>query len=292
MGLRKESICLLMQEGLKQPFKGKITTLGRQDIWVTHQELEKLSQKLGYPLRSVNQIELSEKPEMRAEGFISDRTLFALLGFDQLQSLDASPYENADILFDLNQNELPAALKESSDVVLDPGTIEHVFHVANSLKNIFHLLKSGGRVIHISPSSNHLDHGFYMFSPTLFSDYYAANRFDLSSLKMIQYKPQPVFPWKIAAYSPAAFNDFSFGGLDHSMYAVYCVASKTPQSSFDQIPQQYHFAQNLWNQKTPTFVHSKLKKWIKSVPLFYKIALFFLRRRKQSRLQRKFTPFI
>src|SRR5205814_1882285 len=109
---------------------------------------------------------------------------------------------NADVLFDLNCGDLPEELKESFDVVLDPGTIEHVFHIPHSLKNIFHMLRLGGRVIHISPSSNHMDHGFYMFSPTFFWDYYTANQFDLSFVKIIRYKPQWVFPWKIASYSP------------------------------------------------------------------------------------------
>ena len=51
MGLRKESIYLLMQEGLKQPFRGKITTLGKQDVWLTYGELEQLARKINYPLR-------------------------------------------------------------------------------------------------------------------------------------------------------------------------------------------------------------------------------------------------
>jgi len=292
MGLRKEAICLLMQEGLRDPFRGKIVTLGKQDVWVTYAEVQTLAQKVGYSLHAVPEIVLSHKPEMWAEGYVSDRTLFSLLGFHEVISLDASLYESADVLFDLNDNEVPAQLKESADLVLDPGTIEHVFHVANSLKNIFHLLKVGGRVIHISPSSNHLDHGFYMFSPTLFADYYTANRFDVRALKMIQYRPQPIFPWKIATYSPQDFQEFSFGGLDQNMYAVYCIATKKTVSSCNQIPQQHQFAQNLWIQKKPTFVRSKLKQWIQRVPFLYKTATFFLRMQKRSRLQRKFEPFV
>ncbi len=292
MGLRKEAIGLLMQEGLKRPFQGKIITLGKQDVWVTHAEVQALAHRLGYSLHPVPEIVLSHKPDMRAEGFISDRTLFRLLGFRETLSLDASLYEQADVLFDLNNPDVPANLKESADLVLDPGTIEHVFHVANSLKNIFHLLKVGGRVIHISPSSNHLDHGFYMFSPTLFADYYAANRFDVLGLHMIQYKPQPVFPWKIAPYTPHEFQEFSFGGLDPHMYAVYCIATKQPASSCNQIPQQHQFAQNLWVQKKPTFVRSRVKQWLQKVPFLYKTAIFFLRLQKRSRLQRKFQPFL
>jgi hypothetical protein len=45
------------------------------------------------------------------------------------------------------------------DVVLDSGTIEHVFHIPDALKNVLSLAQ-GGRVICMSPSSNHVDNGF------------------------------------------------------------------------------------------------------------------------------------
>ena len=89
---------------------------------------------------------------------------------------------------------MPPELKEAFHVVLDPGSIDHVFYLPNSLKNIFQMLKIGGRCIHISPSSNHIDHGFYMFSPTLFWDYYTENKFSLNSINVIQYRPQWVYP--------------------------------------------------------------------------------------------------
>ena len=39
-------------------------------------------------------------------------------------------------------------------------------------------LKPGGRIIHMSPANNYANHGFYQFSPTLYADYYRANRFE------------------------------------------------------------------------------------------------------------------
>src|SRR5271156_3187016 len=168
MGLGKEAIFLMMQEGLRRPFTGRLITLGRQDIPATYDEVVDLAKKIAYPLHPVQEIEYSEKPVMREQGHLSDRTLFKLLGFKEMKSMDVSDYEEADIVFDLNHPELPTELRGAFDIVLDPGTIEHVFHVPNSMKNIFQLLSIGGRVIHTSPSSNHLDHGFYMFSPTFF----------------------------------------------------------------------------------------------------------------------------
>jgi len=292
MGLRKEAIYLLMQEGLKRPFNGRIITLGKQDIWITYKELKEIAAKANFSLRPLKKIELNEKEQMQSLGYISDRTLFTSLGFEEIKSLDASSYENADLIYDLNLSSLPRELQGGFDLVLDPGTIEHVFHVPNSLKNIYDLLRVGGRVIHISPSSNHLDHGFYMFSPTLFWDYYTANQFDISGLRIIQYQPQPVFDWKIAEYVPGAFNAFSFGGLDQSMYAIYLIGTKTPHSTHDKIPQQYNFSKNLWNQKGPTYRTSKLKERIKKIRFLYKISLFIYGAYKGRKLQRKFKNLV
>ena len=62
-------------------------------------------------------------------------------------------------------------------MIIDGGTMEHIFHIPNVLNNIYRMLRVGGRIIHISPSSNYVDHGFYSFSPTLFYDFYQTNKF-------------------------------------------------------------------------------------------------------------------
>lgn len=289
MGLKKESVLLLMKEGLREPFNGRIVTLGRQDVLVTHEELIELANQVNYPLRLLSDVELSDKFDMKKLKCISDRSLFFMLGFDDLKSVDFSSYENADVIYDLNQDLLPVDLVSSANVVLDPGTIEHVFHVPNSLKNIFNMLKVGGRVMHIAPSSNHMDHGFYMFSPTLFRDYYFVNQFDLQPLKIIRYRPQSCLSWKIATYFPPFFQSFSFGGLDAHMYAVYCIAKKTALSSSDRIPQQSHYERNLWNETSKISRVSRLKNLIKKSPLFYRGALFLYKFYRQFVFLKKFT---
>jgi hypothetical protein len=249
MGLRLESIHLLLEQGKNFPFyKKKLLVLGKQDVYLTYPSLEKLAKKLSYSLQRPHLIELSLKPHLKVQGFISDKTLFQALGFQSMQSLDASLYEGADLQFDLNQPTLPNKLKEEFDLVLDPGTLEHVFHLPHSLHNIFQALKVGGRVIHIAPSSNHFDHGFYMFSPTLFADYYKANFCPIQALKIIRYDSCSKKPWKITPYTPESFAPFSFGGLDDHMYAILCVATKTKDSTSLVIPQQHLFAGHLWNR--------------------------------------------
>lgn len=278
-----------MQEGLNKPFTGHLITLGRQDISATYDEVVQLAKKIAYPLHPVPEIAYSEKPGMREERFLSDRTLFGLLGFKEMKSMDASNYENADIVFDLNQSELPMELRGAFEIVLDPGTIEHVFHVPNSMKNIFQLLSIGGRVIHTSPSSNHLDHGFYMFSPTFFQDYYRANKFTVHSLNIIRHKPQPIYPWSISKYTPEKFLPFVYGGLDNSMYAIHCIAFKNPDSTFDQIPQQFHYTQNMWQRQEFAVQINKLKKLVKKSKIIYKICTKLIRIKNKLKLRSLFS---
>ena len=288
MGLKKESIFLLMQEGLRCPFQGRIITLGRQDVSATYDEILGVARKIGFPVRILETIELSDKPEMKAQKMISDRSLFKMLGFDELKSIDVSSYEKADVVYDLNSEAPPQGLYQSAQVVLDPGTIEHVFHVPNSLRNIFQMLQIGGRAIHIAPSSNHMDHGFYMFSPTLFSDYYRANHFDLQPIRIIRYKPQGVFPWKISSYEPGSLHPYSFGGLDDLMYAVYCIATKNTFSTFNKVPQQYHYEKNLWGKNTISISLSGLKNFMKKSSALYRGSLYFYRIYQKFRLKRGF----
>ena len=126
--------------------------------------------------------------------------------------------------------------------MLDSGTIEHVFHIPNALKNALSLAKEGGRVIFISPSSNHVDHGFYMFSPTLFMDYLLANGLRIETCYFIRYSPDGRRPWRAYSYDRESWRKFAIGALDSRPYMIFVVATRVAGSSIGKIPQQalYH----------------------------------------------------
>lgn len=92
---------------------------------------------------------------------------FSMLGFTEVHAIDISDYEGADIIIDLNQ-ECPEEYHEKFDVVIDGGTLEHVFNISYAMKSICHLLKPDGIIIHASPLSGYVDHGFYSISPIFF----------------------------------------------------------------------------------------------------------------------------
>ncbi|BBL71588.1 hypothetical protein [Methylogaea oryzae] len=191
---------------------------------------------------------LSHHAEFRDKGYPSDQAVFYALGFSEAESLDVSDAEGANYRYDLNQDCISSVIPKQYDLVIEAGTMEHVFHVPNVLKNAFHATKVGGYILHSSPANNFCDHGFYQFSPTLFVDYYAANGFVVVEALLLQIASNES-PWFVLDYSPGALASTQYGGLDDKMYGVVCLVRKTAQSTCDKIPLQGSYLNNPeWRQ--------------------------------------------
>jgi hypothetical protein len=268
MGIGRGTIKQLMQEGLQRPFKGRVLTLGKQDVAVNRKELESIAKEMRFPLQDT-EIFVSD------DEFISDVYLLTRLGFSDCKSMDYSDYEGCDYVFDLNRTQLPPSLIDGFDVIIDGGTTEHVFHIPNVLSNLFKMARIGARILHFSPSSNHIDHGFYMFSPTLFWDYYQANKFKINQFQIIRHNPWHDTPWTVWNYTPGCLNGISYGGLDSGMYAIHCVVTKTPESTAGVVPQQRNYQEGLWKEQKrdnpKKTLWSMAKKGIKKSPFLYRL---------------------
>jgi hypothetical protein len=238
MGLSKAAAQVLMREGQRRPLRGRVLTLGKQDIYVSAESLRAIAASRAYPLKDAPARSPAKAYHIE-RGHLSDRTFFEMLGFDSLHSIDVSDYEGAAELFDLNSPSVPAHLESAFDFIVDGGTLEHIFHLPNVLNNIFRMLKVDARVLHLAPSSNHMDHGFYMFSPTLFVDFYAVNRFEVNRVQVFRHTQKPdEEPWEFSDYVPGCLDPVSFGGLDDSLYGIALVATKQPESTGTAIPAQ------------------------------------------------------
>jgi hypothetical protein len=129
------------------------------------------------------------------------------------------------------------------------------------------MLKVGGRLIHALPSSNHVDHGFYMFSPTLFWDYYSANNWEIIDSLFFRYnrRPDKEF-WDIYSYEPGCLDKFSFGGFSGGLYGIYFVVKKADKSTYDASVQQGQClkiwkgaSNNSWKKKIYSMIPKRLK---------------------------------
>jgi SAM-dependent methyltransferase len=93
--------------------------------------------------------------------------LFRALGANTLDIMDASEYENANVIHDLNAP-VDNSLKEKYDCVFDGGTLEHVFNYPVALRSCMEMVKVGGHLVLVTPMNNFAGHGFFQFSPELF----------------------------------------------------------------------------------------------------------------------------
>jgi len=100
--------------------------------------------------------------------------LLALLGYD-LEVLDVVEARGGEMVHDLNEP-VPASLHRRYALIIDPGTLEHCFNIAQAAKNVAEMVAPGGWVFHGNPM-NMFNHGFYNLNPTWYHDFYAANGF-------------------------------------------------------------------------------------------------------------------
>lgn len=228
MAIDAGDLFLLIEEAKARPFTGAILTFGRQDVTVGGPALTALALRQGFAVRDA----VSAGPAR-----LTDVALFRALGFSDVHSLDVNGYEGASVLHDLNSPDVPASAAGRYDVVFDRGTSEHVFHTPNMFSAAGRLARVGGRVMHLSPSTNHMDHGFYMFAPRLFHAFYAANGFEIERLALVRY------PWldrrpriEVYAFDPSAPCTAPGGRLDDAGYQVFCVARKRADSTVDRVP--------------------------------------------------------
>lgn len=288
MGIARGAARLMLDECSKRPFEGTVLQLGRQKLFFNEDQLESWA-----PLHNVTlaqNVPVSKPVDSLIDGDnIDDKTFFHKIGFENVESSDYSDFQKADHIFDLNLP-VPTHLHNKFDVIVDFGTTEHIFNLPQVLKNLQEMLKVGGRVIHLLPSSNWVDHGFYMFSPTLFHDYYSANNWQIETARIIELtRRHNVDPWRIYDYAPGVLNSLSSGGFDKGYCInIFFVVTKTNLSLSSNIPQQSRYQKDKWNgnkvrtdigvdvKTNPFLSFIKLKSHsitgkLKSIPLIYSV---------------------
>tara|TARA_A100001388_G_scaffold273821_1_gene256314 strand:- start:773 stop:1678 length:906 start_codon:yes stop_codon:yes gene_type:complete len=105
----------------------------------------------------------------------------------RLHILDISDTEGGNLIFDLNEKISETTLKGKFDLIIDPGTAEHIFNTKLFLENVFFLLKKGGIYFFQLPLNGWIDHGFRQYSPTFFNDLCFGNKDTLSLINLFVY---------------------------------------------------------------------------------------------------------
>src|SRR4051812_27201921 len=123
---------MLLDEHHRHPFHGSVLELGRLTIHFTPDELAEWAREQHVQLQPLAEVGLSHEPLLASKGCLDDQSFFRLIGFDEVTSCDYSRWEGADIEVDLNQP-IPDDLKGRFDVVIESGTIQHIFNLPQVL---------------------------------------------------------------------------------------------------------------------------------------------------------------
>ena len=158
--------------------------LGRQDYLPGNAETRRLLGSFGFDSSTCLRAFEGNPGRRYAEPF------FAALGASRIDSMDASSFEGATCIHDLNEV-IPDALACQYDVVYDGGTLEHVFNFQQAIRNCMKLVRTGGRVILHTPANNFFGHGFFQFSPELFWRVFSrVNGFRVEKMVAMEYGPR------------------------------------------------------------------------------------------------------
>lgn len=149
-------------------------TLGRQNLFAKPFQLSQALRDTG------REVDGSMAAELLKTGY--SEPFFEFLGAKRVDSIDATAYEQATLVHDLNRP-IPADLHASYSAVFDGGTLEHVFNFPTAVENAMRLVRPHGHFITITTANNYCGHGFYQFSPELMYRVLSpANGFEIEGL--------------------------------------------------------------------------------------------------------------
>jgi hypothetical protein len=166
MGIPEDHVVFMLQARSQGVSFTRTLTLGRQIVCVSPKRLRQLLCEFGaWPPPQG-----SEKFLAQAEPLVAGPRFDALataLGAQSVDACDLSDYEGATLLHDMN---LPVPPEKCGqyDVVIDGGTLEHVFNYPIAIQNCMRMVKTEGTLFLFTPTNNYGGHGFYQFSPELF----------------------------------------------------------------------------------------------------------------------------
>jgi SAM-dependent methyltransferase len=205
-------------------------TLGRQQIFLSQSDYDQL-------------VEMSVLP--RAEFPTSDfaEPLLKSLDANVVESIDASDYEGASIIADLNKP-LGDRHYEKFTSFIDFGAMEHIFDAHQVLVNINKLLRPNGTAVILTPANGYLGHGFYQFSPEFFySVFTPKNGFSQTVVILIDWHNSENWYY---VKSPTALQERN--QIPNKTYQLLCFTRKI--ATIDSISvQQSDYENILWTQE-------------------------------------------
>lgn len=136
---------------------------------------------------------------------------------------------------DLNR---PINLGRQFDIVLNLGTIEHVFNVAQAMETLHDHTRPGGLMVHGMPLSGWLEHGFYSFNSTFYFDLARANGYGVEIALYAELEPLKLV---VLSDREAVMRLSKAGGVGANPL-IYTVLRKAETEAAFQPPIQGYYA--------------------------------------------------
>lgn len=279
MGLNINGIKFILNAKKRGVSFNRVLMIGRQSLTITPNEVRKLlrppmDQKLKQDILS-----------LRLGSDVYAEELFYVLGAENVESMDVTSYEGATITHDLNLP-VPEQLKEKFDVVIDGGSLEHIFNFPVALKNCMEMIKIGGHYVGLTPCNNFAGHGFYQFSPELFFTAFSSEN-GFQTLDMVLYEDDGLNGWYKISEPEKRYRRITFQNKVPASLLILA-EKKEAKVIFSAYPQQKMY-QEAW-QSGQTWQtekdHQGLRgfafKWLKRLPswVFWLVLNKYVRARR------------
>jgi SAM-dependent methyltransferase len=241
----------------------RTATLGRQNLFASSPEIAAMLRDYELPIDRVDALE--PQPEY-ADSF------FKLLGAKELSAIDASSYEGARV-HDMNLP-IPDSLRQQFDVVLDGGTLEHVFNFPTAIKNAMEMVRVGGHLFLQTPANNFCGHGFYQFSPELFFRVLAPeNGYTIE--RMLAYEAYPGGDWFEVADPAKVQARVELIGTAHRILLLVQARRTADKPIFALTPQQSDYAAS-WSEAGDQSRPDRQKSRVQTNPGILRRGIWYL----------------
>ena len=157
--------------------------------------------------------------------------------FLQPRSLTAIDFHGTEQALQLDLNQ-PVELPQTYDLILNLGTLEHVFNVPQALKTVHDHIRPGGLMIHGMPLSGWVDHGFYNFQSTFYWDLAAANDYAVEMALYTQLEPLKL----VRLEDREAISKMSAAKAIGENSLIYVVLRSPPAARPFRVPMQGYYA--------------------------------------------------
>ncbi len=210
---------------------------------------------------------------------------------ETVTSYDVSDYEGVDYVCDFNDK---LEVNKTYDLVIDFGSLEHIFNIFQAVKNISQLCKVGGHIIHSNPSNEFCGHGFYQFSPefyyTLYSEENGFSETEIYLAEYPEYKKNINYWYKTKKPQNGKrfefFSDYGVGNLVFVKKKEHKIFSKIIQSDYGFIYKSVNKEKKIEVKNLQKFKNF-LKKFsfLKKIASVYGLIRYNLKKKRNAKLK-------